>query len=67
MLGGLIDSDYMGEIKVCLYNGTDIVATVDTAKAIAQIVFQRHGSPVFRLVSELPDSARGAGRFGSTD
>jgi len=67
VLGGLIDSDYRGEIKVCLHNGSANVATVDTTKAIAQMVFQRHETPVFRLVSELPDSDRGEGRFGSTD
>ena len=67
VLGGLIDSDYRGEIKVCLYNGSTVDALVDTSKAIAQIVFQRHETPVFRSVSELPDSDRGEGRFGSTD
>jgi dUTP pyrophosphatase len=67
VLGGLIDSDYRGEIKVCLFNGTANVAEVDTSKAIAQIVFQRHETPVFRSVPVLPDSCRGEGRFGSTD
>lgn len=65
--GGLIDSDYRGEIKVCLYNGSTRRALIDTSKAIAQIVFQRHETPVFRSVSELPSSDRGEGRFGSTD
>jgi len=67
VLGGLIDSDYRGEIKVCLYNGSGSTVYIDTSRAIAQIVIQRHETPVFRLVSELPDSARGEGRFGSTD
>ena len=67
VLGGLIDSDYRGEIKVCLFNGTANVAEVDTSKAIAQIVFKAHETPVFCSVSELPDSCRGEGRFGSTD
>ena len=67
VMGGLIDSDYRGEIKVCLYNGSTVDALVDTSKAIAQMVFQRHETPVFRSVSELPDSDRGEGRFGSTD
>lgn len=67
VLGGLIDSDYRGEIKVCLFNGTANDAWVDTSKAIAQIVFQAHETPLFSQVSELPDSDRGEGRFGSTD
>lgn len=67
VLGGLIDSDYRGEIKVCLYNGSTRRALIDTSKAIAQIVFQRHETPVFRSVSELPSSDRGEGGFGSTD
>ena len=67
VMGWIIDSDYSGEITVCLFNGTANVADVDTSKAIAQMVFQRHETPVFRSVSELPDSDRGEGRFGSTD
>lgn len=67
VLGGLIDSDYRGEIKVCLFNGTANVAEVDTSKAIAQIVFQAHETPILGIVCELPSTDRGEGRFGSTD
>lgn len=67
VLGGLIDSDYRGEIKVCLFNGTANVAEVDTSKAIAQIVFQAHETPILGIVRELPSTDRGEGRFGSTD
>ena len=63
---GTIDSDYRGEIKVILANlGTDdfVVARGDR---IAQIVV----APVQRgnlvEVSELDDTKRGAGGFGST-
>ena len=67
VLGGLIDSDYRGEIKICLYNSSESIAYIDTSRPIAQMVFLGHEMPFFQPVSELPDSARGEGRFGSTD
>lgn len=67
VMGGLIDSDYRGEIKVCLFNGAANVAEVDTSKAIAQIVFQAHETPILGIVRELDSTDRGEGRFGSTD
>lgn len=63
---GTIDTDYRGEIKVILANlGTDPF-TVERGMRIAQLVV----APVTRIawdeVSELPDSERGTGGFGST-
>jgi dUTP pyrophosphatase len=64
---GTVDAGYRGEIKVILLN-TDRVAPVELRRGdrIAQLVIQRVERAVFRPVTELTDSTRGAGGFGST-
>ncbi len=63
---GTIDADYRGEIKVILANLGEDPFTVERGMRIAQMVV----APVTRIawneVDALPDSARGAGGFGST-
>lgn len=63
---GTIDSDYRGEIKVILINLGAEPFTIQRGERIAQLVL----APVTRLgwqeVSELGETARGAGGFGST-
>ncbi len=63
---GTIDADYRGEVRVILANlGTEPV-TIRRGERIAQLVV----APVARIeiarVSQLPETARGAGGFGST-
>ncbi|WP_309113761.1 dUTP diphosphatase [Saccharothrix sp.] len=64
---GTIDAGYRGEIKVCLVNH-DLREPVVLSRGdrIAQLVVQKVEHAVFREVDELPDSARGAGGYGST-
>jgi dUTP pyrophosphatase len=63
---GTIDADYRGEVKVILVNLGDKPFAVTRGMRIAQMVV----APVSRLewsVTEtLPETARGAGGFGST-
>ena len=63
---GTIDADYRGEVKVILANLGDKPFAVTRGMRIAQMVV----APVVRLewsVTEtLPETARGAGGFGST-
>ncbi|HPE16809.1 MAG TPA: dUTP diphosphatase [Oscillospiraceae bacterium] len=63
---GVIDSDYRGEIKVGLLNHSNQIREICPGDRIAQLVIV----PVCRVtpvvVSELQDTARGAGGFGST-
>ncbi len=62
---GLIDSGYRGEVQVVLVNlDPDEDYKVVRGDRIAQLVIQRVEEAAFRLVDELPDSARGAGGFG---
>lgn len=64
---GTIDAGYRGEIQVCLVN-LDPSTTIELARGdrIAQLVIQRFESADFVEVSELPDSVRGEGGYGST-
>jgi dUTP pyrophosphatase len=62
---GLIDSGYRGEVQVILINlDPEEDYKVVRGDRIAQLVIQRVEEAAFRLVDELPDSARGAGGFG---
>ena len=64
---GTIDAGYRGEIQVCLVN-LDPSTPIELSRGdrIAQLVIQRFESAEFVEVTELPDSARGAGGYGST-
>ena len=64
---GLIDAGYRGEIRVILVNH-DAATPVTLARGdrVAQLVIQRVETVELVEVSALPESARGAGGFGST-
>ena len=63
---GTIDSDYRGEIKVILFNHGNKNFKINNNDRIAQMIL----TPVIKMdleeTSELPESIRGAGGFGST-
>ena len=63
---GVIDSDYRGEIIVALHNHGTSAQIVQTGERIAQMVITPVLTPAYEVVSELSDSARGTGGFGST-
>lgn len=63
---GVIDSDYRGEIRVGLRNHSDKPFTIQPDERIAQLVVMPVLSPDVEEVSELSDTSRGAGGFGST-
>lgn len=63
---GTIDADYRGEIKVILINLSKEPQTIQPGDRIAQLVLQKVEQIKWVPVSELADSERGAGGFGST-
>lgn len=63
---GTIDADYRGEVKVALINLGKAAFTVEPAMRIAQLVIAPVARAVIRVESELSETARGAGGFGST-
>ena len=63
---GVIDSDYRGEVLVALHNHSLTDAAIEPGERIAQLVITPYVMGVFEEVSELSDTERGAGGFGST-
>lgn len=63
---GVIDADYIGEIRCAMYNAGDQPYVVHPGDRIAQLVFVPICRAVLTLVDELTPTARGAGGFGST-
>lgn len=64
---GVIDSDYRGEVKVCLYNHSNETQTITPNERIAQIIFTPYTQVNFEEADELSDTNRGTGGFGSTN
>ena len=64
---GTIDSDYRGEIMVILVNLGDTDFVVKRGDRIAQMVFSRYDQLPLEIVSELDETHRGEGGFGSTE
>jgi dUTP pyrophosphatase len=64
---GTIDADYRGEIQVLLVNLGGAPATIRRGDRIAQMVVAPVTAARWTEVEALPDTARGAGGFGSTD
>jgi len=63
---GTIDADYRGEIKVLLVNLSDTDFVVNNGDRIAQMVIAKHETISWEPVTELNDTARGAGGYGHT-
>jgi len=63
---GTIDSDYRGEIKCPIINHGGEPFTISRGMKIAQMIVARHETAELVEVSELAESVRGAGGFGST-
>lgn len=63
---GTVDSDYRGEIAVVLINLGSEPFTIAPLDRIAQIVFARHEIAMLVEVSDLDETERGAGGYGST-
>ena len=63
---GTIDSDYRGEVKVCLINHGHQPFTIGRGDRIAQLVVSRVEDAYFVEVNELDTTVRGVGGFGST-
>jgi dUTP pyrophosphatase len=63
---GTIDADSRGEIGVILVNLSSDVFTVDNGERIAQLIIAKHERAEWIAVSELSETSRGQGGFGST-
>jgi len=63
---GVIDSDYRGEFMIALHNHGSESQMIGHGERIAQLVITPVFTPGFTEVSQLSDTERGLGGFGST-
>ncbi len=63
---GTIDSDYRGEVKILLVNLSDKNVVIHHGDRIAQMVIAPVIAGSFEVVTELANTQRGSGGFGST-
>ncbi|MEK9662301.1 MAG: dUTP diphosphatase [Alphaproteobacteria bacterium] len=63
---GTIDADYRGEVGVILINHGGEAFSIERGMRIAQMVVAPVTQTNWQEVDVLPESARGAGGFGST-
>jgi len=66
VFAGVVDAGYRGDVGVCLFNSSAQEVHIKQGDRISQILFQ--SIPQFRIVeaTELTDTNRGSGGFGST-
>ena len=65
-LGGVIDAGYRGEIKVGVVNLSDDEYAVTAGHKVAQMLIQKVERAEIKEVTELSDTVRSKGGFGST-
>ena len=65
-VGGIIDSDYRGEVFIVLHNTGKEPYKIEKHDRIAQGVIMPVHQVSFEEVSELSETARGTGGFNST-
>jgi dUTP pyrophosphatase len=63
---GTIDSDYRGELGVIVANISDTAFVIERGMRIAQLLIAPVTRASWQQVDMLPETARGAGGFGST-
>ena len=64
--GGVIDSDYRGEVKVILVNHGQEALRIDPGDRIAQLILERCAKVDLVTTTALAGTQRGDGGFGST-
>lgn len=63
---GTIDADYRGEIGIILVNLSNEKFTIENGDRIAQMIIAKYERAEWNNVTELSETTRGAGGFGST-
>ena len=66
VLAGVIDSDYRGEIGCVLYNTGDEPINLAAGSKICQLIIEQIITPEAAWATDLEETTRGAGGFGST-
>ena len=63
---GTIDEDYRGEVKIAVVNISNEAYTIQPDERIAQMVIAKYEQAKVEVVTELSETVRGEGGFGST-
>mgnify|MGYP003600452698 FL=1 len=63
---GTVDADYRGEIGVILVNLSNEDFVIENGERIAQLIIAKHERAEWFEVTELSETSRGEGGFGST-
>lgn len=63
---GTVDADYRGEVKVLLINLGQEAFVIRNGERIAQMIVARHEQISWEETTELSETGRGAGGYGST-
>lgn len=63
---GTIDADYRGEVKVLLINHGEVPFEISDGERIAQMIISAHQQARWISSTELSETGRGAGGYGST-
>ena len=63
---GTVDADYRGEVGVLVINLGQEAFTIEPGMRIAQMVVARYETAAWNEVSELDETTRGVGGFGSS-
>ena len=66
VLAGVIDSDYRGEVQCLLYNTSDEKIILPAGNKICQLIVEQIIMPEAVWATDLEETVRGAGGFGST-
>lgn len=63
---GTVDEDYRGEVCIALVNLSTQTYVIQPGERVAQMVISKYEQAELRVVTELSDTTRGEGGFGST-
>lgn len=63
---GTVDEDYRGEVCIALVNLSNQSYTIQPGERVAQMIIAKYEQAKIEVVTELSDTTRGEGGFGST-
>lgn len=63
---GTVDEDYRGEVCIPLVNLSSQSYVIQPGERVAQMIIAKYEQAKIEVVTELSDTARGEGGFGST-
>ena len=63
---GTVDEDYRGEVCIALVNLSSQSYVIQPGERVAQMVIAKYEQAKIEVVTELSDTVRGEGGFGST-